>query len=383
MKNILILSPDRPIESMGGLGVHLLEVLKRVDTEEYNVSAICQGSNVMQLDNGVKIYGVSSDARINPYRDSIQETFIIQSRFVSLALSLIASGDIASPDIVHIMDWSTAIAGEEIAKATNAKTVFAVHLSINNYIKQVHPAQGWNFETAKTIEFEACRKAFKVLQVSEIYAEKFPFMIYKHKTEIVPNGVDCEAFANAQPYTHVGNNPIKIVYIGRIAEMKNVQSLMSIKIPDNCDLIFIGGTQGSSDLLIKDLQAKAERIDNLHYIGALYDQEKINAIAAADLVIMPSTHEPFGMVALEALAAAQNGKTILAASFVDGLGEFLNEQAALNCGTTIQSIESCIGEFLAMSEEEKSTMRQNAVALAQAYDWQSTTLIIQNIWGEL
>lgn len=383
MKNILILSPDRPIESMGGLGIHLLEVLKRVDAEEYNVAAICQGSQNIILENGVKIYGVSSDARINPYRDSIQETFIIQSRFVSLALSLIAIGDIPGPDIVHIMDWSTAIAGEEIAKATNAKTVFAVHLSINNYIKEVHHAQAWNFETAKTIEFEACRKAFRVLQVSEIYAEKFPFMIYKHKTEIVPNGVDCTAFANAQPYNHVGNNPIKIVYIGRIAEMKNVQSLMSINIPSNCDLIFIGGEQGSSDMLIKDLQAKAARIDNLHYIGALYDQEKINAIAAADLVIMPSVHEPFGMVALEALAAAQNGKTILAASFVDGLGEFLNEDAAINCGVSIQSIQDSIDLFLNMSDEEKNTMRQNAVALAQAYDWQHTVTAIENVWEGL
>lgn len=55
-------------------------------------------------------------------------------------------------------------------------------------------------------------------------------------------------------------------------------------------------------------------------------KKKVDVFANVDLIIMPSKEEPFGLVALEAMAAAQNGKTIVATSRVHGLSEFCNDE---------------------------------------------------------
>lgn len=381
MKNILILSPDAPENCMGGLGTHIRNVLKRVDTATFNVVALCQGAeNITYQDGKVRVYGVDTTPVMGLPANGLTDTFFMQTRFVARFMELYQAGTIAKPDLIHICDWTTAVAGEEIARSTGAKPVFAVHLSINNYIKEVHPIFKINCETAQQIEFNACRISHRVLQVTKAYSELFPFNFYKHKTVICPNGVDYASFGNIQPATLPGTRPVKVLFVGRIIEMKNPQMLWSIDIPDNVDLIFMGGNQGSNPQLISDLQGIAAKNEQVHYLGAKYGQEKINLMAAADLVVMPSAHEPFGLVALEALAAGQNGKTVLAASFVDGLGEFLTPQAAINCGTTKQSIQAAVTRFLAMTDEEKSAMRQAGCVIAQAYSWANCVASIANVW---
>lgn len=386
MKNVLILSPDSPINGMGGLGVHLKEVLCRIDTTLYNVSAICQGTQNMTLQDGkVKIFGLYQEVR-SFEDDSYITTFINQSRFVSRVNELIDNGEIEIPEVIHIMDWTTAIAGEELAKQFNAKIVFAVHLSINNYIKKVHPLQETSHRFATDLEFSVCRKADKIIHVTEHYANLFPFNVFAHKTTVVHNGVDYNSFADAETdYPLPGNNRIKIVYVGRLASMKNVQCIYSVAdLIKDVDFIFVGGEEGSDKYLLDELRKLDKQADNnIYYLGAKYGKDKRSIMASADLVIMPSIHEPFGLVALEALSAGQKGKTILASSFVDGLGEFLKEDSAIKCGVTIDSIARTIEKFITMSTEEKEVMRSNGCQLAQQYTWQKCADKIQEVWDKL
>ena len=165
--------------------------------------------------------------------------------------------------------------------------------------------------------------------------------------------------------------------------MKNVEVLSSIDIPKNCDLIFIGGKQGGEQSLIDKVIERSKECKNIHYVGTMYGKEKINALCAADLIIMPSIHEPFGLVALEACAAAIGGKTLFASSFVGGMSEFLNSEAAINCGTTKESIEKSLFRFLKMSENEKKKMRSAAISIAKKYSWDNTTQNIQQVYDNL
>ncbi len=387
-RNILILSPDRPVYPMGGLGVHVDKLLSNINAEQFNVTALCQGAADCTMPNGVKVYGVDPSFPLTSTKDSFARTFLLQSRFSALAMSLLSQRKMPKPHIVHIMDWSTAVAGLDIAAVTGAKPVFAVHLSIGNYIKSPSPMQRSNWDEAKQIEFLACQKSFRVLQVSKSYSELYPFNFFSHKTSIIPNGIDLSDFdfsiISHLPATHLPGKSIKkILYVGRIASMKNVQTLMDINMPGGCDLIFIGGDQGSSQPLIDRLKTVCDNDPNKFYMGAVYSEEKNYLMTQADLVIVPSVHEPFGIVALEALAAAQGGRTILASSFVGGMGDFLTPDAALNCGVTKESIEDCIARFLSMTDDEKSAMRTAAVELAGRYTWQNTTNEIESVYNSI
>lgn len=381
--NILILSPDSPINSMGGLGVHLKNILTYIDNTKYNITTISLGIiNDITINNNI-IYGIDS-INYTQEEDAYMQTFICQSSIVSKVNSLIIENKINVPDIIHIMDWSTAIVGIQLAKQFNAKIVFAVHLSIINYINDIPLIQEISQRIASDIEFNTCKYANKIIQVSNYYSNLFPFKIFQNKTEVVYNGVNIQEFKTNRKYKLPGKNKVKVLYIGRFAEMKNVQTLLQI-IPkfSNIDWLFAGGLQGSSPELLNQIKCLSQTKDNIFYLGYVDKTNKVELMSSVDLIIMPSIHEPFGLVALEALSAGQNGKTILMSSFVDGMGEFLTEDSAINCGTTVESITNSINYFLSLSKKDKKKLRENGIKLANKYSWQECAKNIQNVWESL
>lgn len=381
--NILILSPDSPINSMGGLGVHLKNILTYIDNTKYDITTISLGIIDNVIINNNVIYGIDN-INYTQEEDAYSQIFIYQSSIVSKVNSLIIKNKINIPDIIHIMDWSTAIAGIQLAKQFDAKIVFAVHLSIINYINTIPLIQEISQRIASDIEFNTCKFADKILQVSDYYSNLFPFKVFQNKTEVVYNGVSIQEFKTNRKYKLPGKNKIKILYIGRFAEMKNVQTLLQV-IPNfnNIDWLFAGGLQGSSPELLNQIKYLSQTKDNVFYLGYVDKTDKIDLMSSVDLIIMPSKHEPFGLVALEALSAGQNGKTILMSSFVDGMGEFLTEDSAINCGTTVESITNSINYFLSLSKKDKKKLRENGVKLANKYSWQECARNIQNVWESL
>jgi glycosyltransferase involved in cell wall biosynthesis len=112
------------------------------------------------------------------------------------------------------------------------------------------------------------------------------------------------------------------IYIGRIDENKGCRELFShfqryaAAFPRGLDLVLIGSA-------IIDVP-KHPRI---HHLGFLDDRDKYDALAAADLLIMPSYYESLSMVALEAWAV---GKPVLANGRCDVLkGQCIRSNAGL------------------------------------------------------
>jgi glycosyltransferase involved in cell wall biosynthesis len=112
------------------------------------------------------------------------------------------------------------------------------------------------------------------------------------------------------------------VYVGRIDENKGCGELFrhfrryAATFPDGLDLVLIG----SAIMPIPDHP-------RVHHLGFLPDQDKFDAIAASDLLIMPSYFESLSMVALEAWAL---GKPVLANGHCDVLkGQCIRSGAGL------------------------------------------------------
>jgi glycosyltransferase involved in cell wall biosynthesis len=112
------------------------------------------------------------------------------------------------------------------------------------------------------------------------------------------------------------------IYIGRIDENKGCPELFShfqryaAAFPKGLDLVLIGSA-------IIDVP-KHPRI---HHLGFLDDRDKFDALAASDLLIMPSYYESLSMVALEAWAM---GRPVLANGHCDVLkGQCIRSNAGL------------------------------------------------------
>ena len=93
-------------------------------------------------------------------------------------------------------------------------------------------------------------------------------------------------------------------------------------------------------------------------------------------MIVPSIHEPFGIVCLEALAS----KCILLTSFQSGIKEYLTEDIALNCGVTSVEIEKSIDEWLKLSDNEIEQRNNLGVELCKKYSWKNSANILKEIY---
>jgi glycosyltransferase involved in cell wall biosynthesis len=144
----------------------------------------------------------------------------------------------------------------------------------------------------------------------------------------VPDRTDPERFRRAFKITR----PFAI-YIGRIDENKGCGELFShfqryaAAFPRGMDLVLIGSA-------VIDVP----RHPRIHHLGFLDDRDKFDALAASDLLIMPSYFESLSMVALEAWAL---GRPVLANGRCDVLrGQCVRSNAGLYYDTYEEFVES-------------------------------------------
>jgi D-inositol-3-phosphate glycosyltransferase len=143
------------------------------------------------------------------------------------------------------------------------------------------------------------------------------------KISVVPAGVDLNLFRpvpRAEAKTRIGISPDcgMILFVGRIQPLKGIDTLMRAmkrvinQYPDfreNLCVSIIGGDpQPDSELermefeRLNRLQAELGIGDLVTFLGAKDQDTLVYYYSAAEMVVMPSHYESFGMVALEAMA---------------------------------------------------------------------------------
>jgi glycosyltransferase involved in cell wall biosynthesis len=136
---------------------------------------------------------------------------------------------------------------------------------------------------------------------------------------VIHNGVDVELFAKARSYEHP--KPY-VAAVGQLVEHKGFDLLvnsfadMAATRPD-VDLLIAG--EGDSHQKLTALIKERDVVERVHLLGRVDEDKVASLMAGSVFVAVPSRREPFGIVALEAMAA---GKTVLATA-VGGIPEFL------------------------------------------------------------
>ena len=219
------------------------------------------------------------------------------------------------------------------------------------------------------------------------------YMKYKEKHSHVmflPNGVDCALFATTQlpncPTTQLPNH-LTILCVARIDRQKNQMMIVEAlaKHPE-MTARFVG------PVTQQDYRAELERravelgvADRVAFVGALRpgSPELLGEYANADVFVLPSRHEPFGIVVLEAWAA---GLPVIA-SDIGGLGKLCaahpeaaltfkpGDAAGLGLALDEMSRKIAHGEAKKMSEEGQKAARQ--------YDWSNLSARLVGFYGEL
>lgn len=152
-----------------------------------------------------------------------------------------------------------------------------------------------------------------------------------HNVSVVPAGVDIEVFFPTDRYEArralglTGQNII--LYVGRIEPLKGLDILIGavacIEDISDISLVVVGGSPGVDSEMgrLKALSHELGIADRVTFTGAVSHAKLPQYYNAADVFVLPSHHESFGLVALEAMACG----TPVVASRVGGLTSFISD----------------------------------------------------------
>jgi phosphatidylinositol alpha-mannosyltransferase len=212
-------------------------------------------------------------------------------------------------------------------------------------------------------------------------------MIGKHFPEryrVIPNGVECAMFAEAEPLPQYLDGKRNILYLGRLEKRKGLPTLLEAyrrlkqRLPDT-RLIVVGGDGG--------LRQGAERfvyqnkIQDVVFVGYVSEEEKARYFKTADVYCAPNTGgESFGLVLLEAMAAG----TPVVASRIEGFADVLtDEQEGLL--VAVRDSEAMCEALARLLRDDgaREAMGRAGARTSQAFSWDRMSGLILRYYEDV
>ena len=202
-------------------------------------------------------------------------------------------------DIVHAHDWMTYPAGIVVA-ATSGKPLI-VHVHSTEFDRSGENINQMIYD----IEREGMHRADKIIAVSyfthNIIISRYG--ISGEKVEVVHNGVEHNG-SWALPESGISKDEKIVLFLGRITMQKGPEYFLAaakkvLEVMDNVKFVMAG----SGNLMSRAVEMAAELGigHKVLFTGFLHGEDVQKIYKMADLYVMPSVSEPFGIAPLEAL----------------------------------------------------------------------------------
>lgn len=221
--------------------------------------------------------------------------------------------------IAHTHYWLSAWVGMELRKQQSLKLIHTYHsLGAVKYesVDDVPPIAHTRLEVEKAcLETADCIVATSPQEQDDMRS----LLSEQGNIQVIPCGTDIESFGKVdyrEARQSLGFDPdTKIVlYVGRFDPRKGIETLVraiaqpQLKQHDKLQLIIVGGSRpGQSDGEERDrIEGIVDQLgvrDRTHFTGRVDHAQLPAYYAAADVCVLPSHYEPFGLVAIEAMAS--------------------------------------------------------------------------------
>ena len=306
---ILMLTWEYPPRIVGGIARVVHDLSKRLikDGHEVHVVTYKEG-NVSEYENdkGVHVHRVNN-YMINP-NNFIDWIMQLNFNMIAKANELIEKE--GKFDVIHAHDWLVTYAAKTLKNSYNIPIVATIHATEAGRNSGIHDeVQRYINDTEWLLTYEAS----EVLVNSNYMKNELQrlFGLPFEKINVVPNGINMTAFNGVERYfdfrrQYAADNEKIILFLGRLVYEKGVQHLIAAmpKILANYhdSKLIIAGKGGMLDELRQ--QVNYLNIGHKVYFTGYLDAKKVcKMYKAADISVFPSTYEPFGIVALEAMLA--------------------------------------------------------------------------------
>ncbi len=313
MPSILILSWEYPPLIEGGLARHvrkLSEALVELDVDVHVLTRGSEESPPEEVAGGVRIHRVREPKRPTDLGEFVAWVERMNADMLAAGVEL---GDSHEFDLVHGHDWLVAMAGDHLARRFRAPLVATIHAT------EYGRHQGWVDEHPQShihgVERWITNRADRVIACSYYMREQIAdiFGVPDEKVVVIPNGIDPE---DLQPQNGDELERLRLEFaapdeklvllLGRLVYEKGFQLALEA-MPSLIERLpstrFLVAGSGTHELELRRQAAELGLMEHGTFLGWIGDDVLHSLYRIADVCVVPSIYEPFGLVALEAMAS--------------------------------------------------------------------------------
>ncbi len=312
MSRVLILSWEYPPLIEGGLARHVRKLSEGLVGLGVEVHVLTRGGP--ESPSSEELAGVSVHRVLEPNRPRDLGEFVawIERMNADMLAAGVELGDRYEFDLVHGHDWLVAAACDHLARRFGAPLVTTIHAT------EYGRHQGWVDKHPQSyihgVERWITNRSDRVIACSSYMREQVSdvFGVPEARVAVIPNGIDPEDLPAADQSEldrlrseFAAPDERLVLLIGRLVYEKGFQIALEAmpelisRVPGTRFLVAGSGTHE------EELKRQADELGLMEhgtFLGWIGDDVLHQLYRIADVCVVPSIYEPFGLVALEAMA---------------------------------------------------------------------------------
>jgi len=381
---VMMLTWEFPPRIIGGISPHVYYLSKNLAKEGvkvYVVTCDFPGAPDHEVMDGVEVFRI--DSYKSPSPDFASWVYLMNMNMQKEAAAIVKN--LGGVDIFHAHDWLVANAGiglKHVFRRPLLATIHSTEIGRRNglhsdYERMIHETEAWlTYEAWRVI----CCSNYMVSHV------KWAFNLPEDKLVMIPNGVDAREYEKSTVDLNQFRRQFAlpeekiVLYVGRLVYEKGIQVLINAipKILEKVNAKFVIVGNG---YMKEPLWEKIKHMGLAHkvlFTGFVDDETLRNLQKCADVSVVPSLFEPFGIVALEAMAA----KSPVVVSDTGGLSEIVEHDLT---GVKVypdnpESLAWGVTRVL-LDEAYANKLRENAYRLVvEKYNWKKISRQTKSVY---
>lgn len=296
------------------------------------------------------------------------DKYIYFSKILRMKKDIEMRFELSKVDVIHAHSlFSDGGVAYEIYKKYDIPYVVAVRdTDVNQYFKKAKHLKPYALKilkNAKAIVFLS--QAYKESVIERFVPLSLQDKIYE-KSVVIPNGISSFWLNNIytnRPQIKLEKEEVNLIFVGQIIKRKNIESIIrastevSRKINKKVNLLIAGEKK---DLEYYNYLAS---IGQFEYIGYCSSEELLNYYREADIFVMPSFTETFGLVYAEALS---QGLPVIYTHGQGFDGQF--QEGEVGYGVTATDISDISNKICDILNNYES-ISSNSVKKVVKFDW--------------
>ena len=366
-----------PPRVVGGIARHcegLAKALVKQNHEVHLFTLDFPGSPNYEEMDGVKVYRASTELG----HPNFLTWVLLFNHFLAKRMADVTQS--IDFDVIHVHDWLAAFSGISFKHYLKKPMVLTVHSTEVGRAQGLHSPDSFSING---IEWWATYEADRVIVCSQSMKNEIcgHFNLPLDKVDVIPNAIDPTKYQTSvdrgsvrQRYG-VGYGEKLILCVGRLVPQKGIEYFIRAipriakRYPEAKFIIV--GEGWSRDILEAEARASGYG-KKIRFTGFASDKEVIDLMTSADVLVVPSVYEPFGIVALEGMATG----VPVVASQVGGLSEVIEHDRTglLVYPRSPESIAWGIDRVLSDSDHAKWLTENAKDILHKDYSWEAVAM---------